>query len=298
MVARIERSLAPKGAVVKSPDRIPDLITGQLREVDASVRFQIGSAPVLVTIECRERSNVQDDTWIEQLVSKKQKIGAATTIAVSTKGFTQSAIKSARIYGIELRRVDDITDDKTAQQWIGNITIDAEYIDYLPVEVVIRFDTDLDGVEVARALHDQLLRATWNNTQVVFEKNTGKSYTPQDIIDRTDIGNGIKLGEPPAKKVVSVKFDRSSYYSISNNGPLDILGIELTVNVSRRVDRIPLTRVFQYSDSMKPIVQVSEGTIPFDNSRTMIVQLSKNPLPLVSDTETADSIGNESFNAA
>ena len=82
LVARIERDLAPKGAVVRSPDRLPDLVTGSVREVDASIRFTVGSAPILITIECRRRAAVQDDTWIEQLAAKKEKLGAAKTIAV------------------------------------------------------------------------------------------------------------------------------------------------------------------------------------------------------------------------
>ncbi len=39
-IARIEQAMAPSGAVVKSPDRIPDKLTGELREVDASIRYK------------------------------------------------------------------------------------------------------------------------------------------------------------------------------------------------------------------------------------------------------------------
>ena len=47
-----------------------DKITNQPREVDASIRYQVGSVPILITIECRDRVAVQDSTWIEQLVQK------------------------------------------------------------------------------------------------------------------------------------------------------------------------------------------------------------------------------------
>ena len=96
LVARIETQLAPKGVTVRSPDKIQDKVTGQMREVDASIRYQIGSAPILITIECRERSAVQDDTWIEQLIMKRQKLGAQQTIAVSSSGFSGPAIESAQ----------------------------------------------------------------------------------------------------------------------------------------------------------------------------------------------------------
>ena len=68
LVARIEETLAPEGAIVKSPDRIKDLVTGQMREVDASIRYKVGSAPILITVECRERAGVQDMVVIPSVV--------------------------------------------------------------------------------------------------------------------------------------------------------------------------------------------------------------------------------------
>lgn len=108
LVARIEQAASAHGAVVKSPDRIRDQTTGRLREVDASIRQKVGTAVILVTIECRKRGRAADDTWIEQLATKRQKIGAAKTIAVSATGFTDSAIKTAAQFGIEVRTLSEV----------------------------------------------------------------------------------------------------------------------------------------------------------------------------------------------
>lgn len=108
VVAMIEESGAPRGAIVKSPDRIRDLTTNELREVDASIRFQAGSVEILITVECQKRSRKANDTWIEQLATKRQKLGAAKTIAVSEKGFTRAARLTARQHGIELRTLSEI----------------------------------------------------------------------------------------------------------------------------------------------------------------------------------------------
>ena len=110
LVARIEKTLAPKGAIVKSPDRIQDILTGSLREVDASIKIKVGSVPILITVECRKRSTTQDDTWIEQLATKKEKIGAAKTLAISASGFSEPAKVTARLKGIELRTIDQVND--------------------------------------------------------------------------------------------------------------------------------------------------------------------------------------------
>jgi hypothetical protein len=123
LVARIERDLAPRGAVVRSPDRIRDLLTGSLREVDASIRFKVGSSPILITVECRRRGAVQDDTWIEQLAAKKEKVGAAKTIAVSSAGFSEPSKITAKLKGIDLRNLREITDEEILA-WLRSVVFE------------------------------------------------------------------------------------------------------------------------------------------------------------------------------
>lgn len=117
LVSRIEHALAGTNVAVKSPDRIPSLITRRKREVDASLRAKIGSAELLITIECRKRKAAQDVTWIEQLGCKKQAIGAARTIAVASTAFSADAILAAAHYGIDLRVLSEVT-EQDVQNWI------------------------------------------------------------------------------------------------------------------------------------------------------------------------------------
>lgn len=116
LVARIEAAAAPKGAVVRSPDRIRDIQTDRLREVDASIGYKIGTVDVPITIECRKRARRADDTWIEQLATKRSKIGAAKTIAVSSMGFSASALKTAEQHDIELRTLFEVS-AQDLQSW-------------------------------------------------------------------------------------------------------------------------------------------------------------------------------------
>jgi hypothetical protein len=109
LIARIEKDAGPLGMTVKSPDRIRCKTTGRLREVDASIRSRVGTSEMLITIECRRRSKVQDVTWIEQLSAKKTAIGADRTIAVSTSGFSAEAKKIADLSSISLRKLSEIS---------------------------------------------------------------------------------------------------------------------------------------------------------------------------------------------
>ena len=88
LVARIEKDAGPLGLIVRSPDKILCKITGRKREVDVSIRSRAGTTDLLVTIECRRRHPKQDVTWIEQLATKRDAIGASCTIRVSSSGFT------------------------------------------------------------------------------------------------------------------------------------------------------------------------------------------------------------------
>src|SRR5687767_6861943 len=96
LVARVEEILSPKGALVKSPDRLKDQVTGGKREVDASITLPTGEVN---TVECRDRWTCkqgvkskakQDVLWIEQLVTKRADLGINKTVGVSAGGFTKT----------------------------------------------------------------------------------------------------------------------------------------------------------------------------------------------------------------
>ena len=101
---------------MRSPDRMADKETGQLREVDASVKYQVGSVPILITIECRDRVETEDVTWIEQLIAKRDSIGASATVAVSSAGFSAPALKKAAANRIETRTFREISED-AIREW-------------------------------------------------------------------------------------------------------------------------------------------------------------------------------------
>jgi hypothetical protein len=112
LVARIETDADKLGLTITSPDKIRSKVTGKLREVDASIRMKAGTSNVLITIECRKRKTVQDVTWIEQLATKRNHIGADRTIAVSATGFSKEAETVADYCGIDLRKISEVSIDE------------------------------------------------------------------------------------------------------------------------------------------------------------------------------------------
>ena len=107
----MERSFASEGISVQRRARIPDVDSGQPREVDVLLEGSLGSAQLRVIVECRDRASVADVTWIEQLATKRRSVGASHVIAVSTSGFTSSAIVKANRENVELRSLVELSQD-------------------------------------------------------------------------------------------------------------------------------------------------------------------------------------------
>jgi len=84
--------------------------------VDVSLRGKVGSTDVLIILECRDRKSSEDVTWIEQLATKRDDIGANKAIAISSTGFTSGAKLKANSKNIELRTIEDINID-TISNW-------------------------------------------------------------------------------------------------------------------------------------------------------------------------------------
>jgi hypothetical protein len=201
LVARIEADAGPRGMVVTSPDRVRCKITGRLREVDASIRSRIGTAEMLITIECRRRATVQDVTWIEQLSTKKKAIGADRTIAVSAAGFTEAAKAVADQNGISLRKLSDITTDDI------NSLLHLDFVLFWHKacaisRVGIRKFRSLDWRMPSPEDVDFVLPAETDPFAPIFRNNeTGGTWSLNDLWhqlqEATDPFEGVEKAQPP-----------------------------------------------------------------------------------------------------
>jgi hypothetical protein len=87
-IHRIHELLEGSNVDVTWNDRIPDPDNpGQLRQIDVTIR----RGGKLTVIECRLSRRAQDVKWIEELIGRRQSLGAHTVIAVASAGFTAGA---------------------------------------------------------------------------------------------------------------------------------------------------------------------------------------------------------------
>jgi hypothetical protein len=73
--------------------------TGVIREIDIRVTSRTNPNDRMM-IECRDHARKQDVQWIDALDGKSKSLGFPRTVAVSSTGFTKSAIKEAQDRGI------------------------------------------------------------------------------------------------------------------------------------------------------------------------------------------------------
>lgn len=259
LVARIEQTVAPAGAVVTSPDFVTDLVTGSRRQIDATIRYKIGTVPVLITIECRKHEDVQDDTWLEQLVTKKQKVGAAKTIAVSSSGFTGPSKTTARMNGIEVRTVSEIT----AEDITSWLRIDAieQVIDGMEL---VSFRCGVYGGQVS--LHPdiiQAMEADGAGAPIFTRVADGHMLSVRDVVSAAQQA-GLKLHEglphdgSHVRRDLSIPVPDQIISILTEDGPRFLQQLLLGIDVFTERTLTPLPPGFDYSDTQASLVRGTE----------------------------------------
>jgi hypothetical protein len=306
LVSRIEGILAPRGVVVTSPDRIPTLTTGKLREVDASIRYKLGSIDVLITVECRERSRAQEVTWIEQLATKKAAIGAMHTIAVSSKGFSEEALTQARLLGIGTRLCEDVK-DADILSWANELTvIDGRKDLRLGEQVEMHWYEGPGGtVDLDPTVALQLKELGWK-APIFLEQPDGQARTLLDIIVKAhppatdDEGQGLVAAMPQAGVAFFspttmaawgrtfkdgetrrdfIDCPRGEYLVETSAGRLSLKRIIFEVIAKSIISAVPLERVVEYSDDGQTIGIFAERRVRWEGEEWVITTRHPQPPP-------------------
>lgn len=106
LVAKIQGEFSPK-AIVTLNDRIEGKITQTKRQVDISIRQNIGQYDILIAIDCKDLSIPVDVKGVEEVIGLIQDIGANKGAIVSANGFTSTAITRGKKAGLDLLRLVD-----------------------------------------------------------------------------------------------------------------------------------------------------------------------------------------------
>jgi Restriction endonuclease len=186
-VSRIYELLACSNECVTWDDRIPDPDNPeQLRQIDVTVRH----GAILTLIECRLRRIPQDVTWVEELIGRRESMGAQAIIGVSSAGFTEGAKRKADHFGVVLHDLRRLTDEDISG-WGRQVSLKLYYYQYFEVTLGLGFSREsipkLEPNKVAQELRshhlDMLLvqsafnaSATWLGEHKLLASNDAQKY--------------------------------------------------------------------------------------------------------------------------
>lgn len=254
LVSILEKGLASEDIVIKSPDYIIDTVTNDKREVDISIRQNIGTTEILTIVECRDRIATEDVTWIEQLVTKVKDIEASRVIAASSSRFSKGAKSKAQHYGIELRTIDEISNENL-DNWVIPCSL-----------ITIAMHHNIIGMTL---ISDNPL---FEETNIPFSPNTkyfkhsnGLLYSSNDFFNMIpDISSYFpSVDAIEQKKTETFRFDlrdKNIQFAVNTNW-IKIDGIELIVELWNDVQDIPSTKMLTYSNEKERLVGVSKTPV-------------------------------------
>lgn len=255
LVAELETACAGRDVDIRLNDRIADLETGQLREVDISLRHKMGTHEFLTVIECRDRKAKDDCRWVEELDSKRRSVGADKIVAVSHAGFGKPALKKAQVRNIELRTLSELAPDEI-KAWFDTKLISVAYQSWTQTKSSIRCDATF-GVETGLLDEVRWYSADGQPNPVLQRSSDGACLGLPAVFSwlyeahfHCHPNEGV--GEEPVEKKIDFEFDLGELWLHVSGGKIPVLGLSLGFEIVLKT--LPLTDMKQYRDDATALV--------------------------------------------
>ena len=282
LVAILEKNLGPEGIRVTSPDYIVGKESKSRREVDITLRGQVGSTSVLIIIECRDQKGNEDVRWIEEIASKRKDVGANRAIAVSSSGFTAGAINLAQANDIELRTLEQV-DPNEILLWFdfSHITGHKRQVNILHTEIQI---ANLEKVDVQ--LHPDFvnwIKKDRNTIEPVFyRKGENNPVSLLDIwwlIPQDKSYANIVPGSPKTICKITLNFPEEQYrYQLQTvDGYIEIESIDFYAELWISIEKLSLAAIKEYRNNSETVAQTADFVEFNHMGRNMIFSLHRYP---------------------
>ncbi len=241
LTSKIEK-LRLKDAVVKSPEFVRDVDTGERREVDVSVRCNTDSGKeIFIAIECRDRGSVQDVRWIEELISKKQSIQADVLIAVTSSSFSKPAVIKANKRGIIIRQTSKF-DPQEILAWTN-----ATYLEIHKIIRKFKSAAFLPEMEISLLLQKPL----WDYSYYLRKDDVIVSFEQLiAVIANDNLFLKVQNSIPNHNDECSFGIDANLEDIFLILPPkVELIKAKMLLYAVKKIERIPLISGYQYQDS-------------------------------------------------
>ena len=211
-------------------------LTGEKREVDVVVRATVGEHPLVISLECIDRSRRADVTWVEQMKCIHDHLETNKLVLVSRSGFSKQALTLARKLGIQTYTPDEAC----AEDWtqvVGQASLLCARHDYTPVATSLRVDPG-DGVRIVEVGPDTEFFRPDSNV-------TGKLRDLVLFVLNDPAFDTVAMDSHKADGSAIMEFDLTLDHPTYATDPYGkrhlILGVHVKVRAVRRTSEVPMT---------------------------------------------------------
>lgn len=202
-----------------------------LAELDVEVRGKVGSTEMVWLIECRDRPSkgAAPSEWIQSLDGRRRLFGFNKVTAVSTTGFSKSALAAAQKLDIEVRTVKGLSADAFSH--------------WLPMThfVGVHNQCELTGSRLlidpqANAdVRDALLEAIKsadNDARLLKKSRTGDCVKPAEallaLVEQNDLFSRVEPNGPELRIQINAQYtnDADHFVVETSKGDVRIRAIE------------------------------------------------------------------------
>ena len=270
-VQMIEKSLLTQGFNIDSRELEYNNEGDQIAELDIIVSGKVGTTSIKYLIECRDRpsNGAAPNSWIEQLVGRRDRFKFNKVIAVSSTGFAAGAYEYAAEKGIELRTLSEI-DSGDILDWfrVQNFTLFITNGDLKNVKVNIHNANKNQEKEMI-----ELLSSLNLNSKIFFHETSGDSFSIMDLWNEAmnnarqkeaGLTDGVEIDSSSIRKTLVVNYPNSGqrYYFNLSDGDVLIESIEFTADISVKSELIPVSKITQYG--IEPNMNSIAQSVHFD----------------------------------
>ncbi|AKB49808.1 hypothetical protein MSBRW_0555 [Methanosarcina barkeri str. Wiesmoor] len=261
LVAILEKGLSGTDVKITSPDFIEDIVIEDKREVDVSLRFNMGSHDFLLVFECRDRKNTEDVTWIEQLATKRDDICVNKLIAVSSNGFSNNARKKAHAKNIELRTLKEI-DPKEIFGWFQVTEIDVINLRWSLIRAFIVKHESLDTTQIdeLKKFIKSLSGDFLYNNKFILDPKAEDVLSISDCVSYNSDNINRDFNPTEEKKIIQFKLrpqsEEDCFYISTTDTLIRIECIELELEIWQEFYVSKIVSPSSYDNEKKQLAQI------------------------------------------
>lgn len=204
MVALLTQVMRQDETIKVTPSALlPDVITGELREVDIYVETTVAGHEVAVGIECRAQKRPQGVDWVESVRNKHADLPVHVSVLVSESGFYRPALAKASHY-----RIKTITPGEATPEFVGQV------VNNLDKVVTKRAHFQVKTVLMQVRLEGGHLK--WVET---FADSPLYAHDGAEIENVGFVVRGIIDGNPAQRAHLESATDKDKFMNIKTDGP-------------------------------------------------------------------------------